>query len=110
LLLDLYLSFNLEDKFFDIVFNLKINNSSYNFTENKYNDENYPKKIMWLIAFIFANAFILFFCFYALVFIIIPIIYFRIGQFSKSNPRLSERIYDNSNKISLLEERFTNDN
>ena len=65
---------------------------------------------MWLIGFVFANAFILLFCFYGLVFIIIPIIYFRIGQFSKKNQRLSERIYDNSNKISLLDERFTNDN
>jgi uncharacterized membrane protein len=96
--------FCLNDNFFDIVFNLKINIRTYDFEKNKY--KNTTKKNIWKYSFIILNGFILLSCFYALIFIIIPIIYFRIGQCSKKNPRLSEIKYEN-NHISILKERFT---
>ena len=98
--------FCLNDNFFDIVFNLKINNRTYDFNENKYN--NTTKKNICKYFFIVLNGFILLSCIYVLIFIIIPIIYFRITQCSKKNPRLSE-LKDGNNHISILKERLTSD-
>ena len=97
--------FCLNDNFFDIVFNLRINNRTYNFNEEKY--KNTAKKIICKYSFIFLNGFILLSCFYVLIFILIPIIYFRIAQCSKKDPRLSQFNNENSNQISFLKERFT---
>ena len=97
----------MKDAFYDIVFNLIINNETYNFIENKYKDINYTYQIIWKYIFIFFNGFIILCCLYVLIFIIIPIIYFRVSQCFKKNPRLSEIKSDSS--IDLLKERFTSD-
>jgi predicted membrane protein len=97
--------FCLNDNFFDIVFNLKINNRTYDFRENKY--LHTTKKNICQFSFIILNGFILLSCFYALIFIIIPIVYFRISQCSKKNPRFSD--IKERDHISILKERFTSD-
>ncbi len=107
--LDFYLSlFCLNDSFFDIVFNLKIDNSSYNFMKEEYN-ENWKKNI-WKILFIFFNGFIILSCIYVFIFILIPIVYFRIGQCLNKETRVTEfKSRLGSNNLSLLKERFTSD-
>ena len=97
----------MKDAFYDIVFNLIINNETYNFEEDKYIGINYTYQIIWKYTFIFFNGFIILCCLYVLIFIIIPIIYFRVSQCFKKNPRLSEIKSDSS--IDLLKERFTSD-
>ena len=83
-----------------------MNYNTYDFTNNEFYDNT--AKYIWYILFIFANGFILLSCIYVLIFIIIPIIYFRIAQCSSKNSRISnitEKMGES--KISLLNNRFT---
>ena len=58
------------------------------------------------IPFYFFNGFILLGLIYTLIFIVIPIVYFRIYQCFKKDPRVSRIV---SNNVSLLKERFTSE-
>ena len=82
-----------------------MNIETYDFVKNRY--KSTTKKNIWKYLFIFLNGFILLSLFYTLVFILIPIIYFRLSQFFKKNQRISKI---GSNNISLLKERFTSEN
>ena len=106
----------LEDPFFDIVFDLMINDETYNYknfpcsSEGEYKDKT--KKTLSNICFIFINGVILLGCIYVLIFILIPIIKYRIIQFSK---RKKENINDfreriGSSNAALLKERLTSEN
>ena len=99
--------FCLKDEFYDIVFNLKINVETYDFDKGEYIDANNTLKIIWKYTFIFFNGFIILCCLYVLIFIIIPIIYFRVCQSFRKSPRLSE--IKSESTIDLLKERFTSD-
>ena len=82
-----------------------MNIETYDFVKNRY--KSTTKKNIWKYLFIFLNGFILLSLLYTLVFILIPIIYFRLSQFFKKNQRISKI---GSNNISLLKERFTSEN
>jgi hypothetical protein len=97
----------LKNEFFDIVFNLKIDKDTYNFVNEEYQDDFIIKKNICKYIFIILNGFIILCCIYVLIFIIIPIIYFRISQCFKKNPPLSEM--QSESKISFLNERFTSE-
>ena len=97
--------FCLKDEFYDIVFNLKINNDTYQ--NGKYVGSNNTLKTILKYNFSFFNGFILLCNLYVLIFIIIPIIYFRVCQCFKKSPRLSE--IKSQSTIDLLKERFTSD-
>lgn len=100
--------FCLKNEFFDIVFDVEINNSTY--SNNEYIDGHLISKNFWKLFFIILNGFILLSFIYALIFIIIPAICFKLGKCSKKSTRISEfkgKIGENS--ISLLKERFTSD-
>ena len=85
-----------------------MNKDSYNFEENEY--KNPLNKYIWKFIYIFANGFILLGCIYTLIFILIPIIIFRIVQNSKKNPRISRDFpINNNSNIELLKERFTSE-
>lgn len=99
----------MKNEFFDIVFNLKINISTYDFVNDEYNDN--WKKNLWKFLFIFVNGFIILGCIYSFIFILIPIVYFRIGQCLRKDTRVTEfKERLGSRNISLLKERFTSDN
>ena len=113
--------FGVNDFFFDIVFDLVINSETYDFNldksnillaneiiyyEGKYNDSNQAKKITWKVAFIGLNGFILLGCIYTLIFILIPIIKFRILICSKKRQRRISQINDRLNSITPLRERL----
>ena len=97
----------MKNEFFDIVFNLKIDKDTYNFVSEEYQDDFIIKKNICKYIFIILNGFIILCCIYVLIFIIVPIIYFRISQCFKKNPGLSEMT--SGNKISFLNERFTSE-
>ena len=97
----------MKNEFFDIVFNLKIDKDTYNFVSEEYQDDFIIKKNICKYIFIILNVFIILCCIYVLIFIIIPIIYFRISQCFKKNPPLSEM--QSESKISFLNERFTSE-
>ena len=97
----------MKNEFFDIVFNLKIDKDTYNFVDEEYQDDFIIKKNICKYIFIILNGFIILCCIYVLIFIIVPIIYFRISQCFKKNPLLSEMT--SGNKISFLNERFTSE-
>ncbi len=113
--------FCLNDNFFDIVFDVIINNDSYDCSEyelltnlcnkGEYKGKYMAYKIAWKYFLIIINGAILVGCIYTLIFIIIPIIKFRILQCSRQRERrnslISERI--GSNNISLMKERLTSD-
>lgn len=102
------MSFNLKDEFFDIVFNIPINKDTYNFQENEYLAP--LEKYIWKYVYIFGNGFVLLGCIYTLIFILFPIIYFRISQNSKKNPRISREFpINNNSNAELLKERFTSE-
>ena len=106
--IDFYLSvFCLKDDFFDIVFDLQINKDTYDFEQGKY--KNPTNKCIWKIVYIFFNGLILLSCIYVLIFMLIPLIYYRIGQCSKKNTRISEFKDTMDNNTSILKERFTTD-
>ena len=103
LYLDLYLSICCcEPIFFDIVFDVEY---SINDPDRHKNERN-----VWMVVFIILNALILLWCIYVLIFIIIPIIHFRIMQCSRKEPRVSQ-INDGleSKTISLIKDRFTSE-
>ena len=79
--------------------------------KGEYNSDNINTKLFCKYAFIIANGAILLGCIYTFIFILIPIIKFRILQCSRQRERrysvLSERI--GSNNISLMKERLTSD-
>lgn len=105
--------FCLNDFFFDIVFDLMINNDTYDFTDcllcqGEYKDKT--GKYIYKSLFIGVNGFILLGCIYVLIFILIPIIKFRILQCSRK--RKSNRYTDINERlgsISLLKERLNSD-
>lgn len=99
--------FCLDDGFYDIVFNVVINNKTYDLPKHQYYKPT--KKIIWEILFIGVNGFIILCCIYVLIFILIPVIRYRIGHFSSKNKRLTEfREEINNTQISRLRERLTN--
>ena len=106
LFVDLYLAiFCLRDNFYDIVFDLKIDIFTYDFTKEEYLNEN--PKIFWHLAYIISNAFVLLCFIYILIFILSPIIIFRVRNFWKKPViRVTQQI--GSTDVSLLKERFTN--
>ena len=105
LFLDLYLAFHLDDNFYDIVFDLKIDISNYDFTKGEYLNEN--PKIFWHLAYIICNAFVLLCFIYILIFILSPIIISRVRNlWKKPVIRVTQQI--GSTDVSLLKERFTN--
>ena len=92
-----------------------INDETYEFDnfplsiEGKYKNEG--KKYFAKYSFIIANGVILLGCIYVLLFILIPIIKYRIMQFAKqkrNNDDIRDRI-EGSN-AALLKERFTSEN
>ena len=97
----------MKDEFYDIVFNLKINIETYDIAKGEYNDNNKTYQILWKYTFIFVNGFIILCFLYALIFIIIPVIYYRVCQSLKKSPRLSE--ITSQSHVDLLKERFTQD-
>lgn len=100
--------FYLDDGFYDIVFNVVINKDTYDFNAHQY--KHPTKKIIWEILFIGVNGFIILCCIYVLVFILIPVIRYRIGHFSAQNKRLTEfREEIDNTQISRLRERLTNE-
>ena len=82
-----------------------MNYESYDFENHKF--KKTTEKNIWQFIFIFANGFILLSLIYTLIFIIIPIIYYRFYKKKKKDPRISKI---GSNNISLLKERFTSEN
>ena len=82
-----------------------MNYESYDFENHKF--KKTTKKNIWQFLYIFANGFILLSLIYTLIFIIIPIIYYRLYQCCKKDARISKI---GSNNISLLKERFTSEN
>ena len=100
--------FYLDDGFYDIVFNVRMNNETYDLDNHKYKDPT--EKIIWQILFIGVNGFIILCCIYVLIFILIPVIRYRIGHFSSKNKGLTEfREEIDNNQISRLRERLTNE-
>ena len=111
----------MNDNFFDIVFDIMINRDTYDCSQyepksnlcikGEYNKDNINKKLVWKYSFIIANGAILLGCIYTFIFILIPIIKFRILQCSRQRERrysaITERI--GSNNISLMKERLTSD-
>ena len=106
LFIDLYLAFYLNDNFYDIVFDLIIDNDTYDFENGEY--KNKVPKILWFLAYVICNAFVLLCFIYILIFILFPIILYRIKHSStkpKKDIRVTEQI--GSQNISLLKERLT---
>lgn len=89
------------------MFNIEINIDTYDFDKKEFIGNSKIYKNLWKFTFIFFNGFIILCCVYALIFILMPIIYFRIIQRCKKSPRYSE--IKNGSNISLLKERFTSD-
>ena len=97
-----------------------INNETYNFksinfesiadSEGEYKDLS--GKYFWKTVFIIANGFILLGCVYVLIFILIPLIKYRIIQFAKRRRENYGDIRDRigSSNAALLKERLTSDN
>lgn len=106
--LDLYLSILCcKDVFFDIVFDVMYVDPMY---KPGISDEGGNERTIWRGLFIVINAGILLWCIYVLIFIIIPIIHYRIQQCSKKEERVSEFRENIENKsLTLLQERFTNE-
>ena len=102
------------DFFFDVIFDIYINIETYDFTDiGNYSGEykNKFKKYICKIFLIGITGFILLGCFYTLIFILIPIIKFRILQCSRRRePRFSE-ISDRleGSHVSLMQERLNSD-
>ena len=106
--------FCLKDFFYDIVFDTKINVDTYNFINNtrEYEGEykNKAEKYAWKTFLIAINGFILLGCIYTLIFILIPIIKFRIVQYLRKRRRyseISEKI--GTSNISLMKERLNSE-
>ena len=107
----------LNDFFYDIVFDIPINNETYNFSnlatfEGEYNSKTL--KYFAEVCFIGINAFIFLGCLYVLIFILIPIIKFRISQCLNKGRSRSERysqISENlrTGQISLMKEKLVLD-
>ena len=101
----------MNNKFFDIVFDVIINIDSYDFINNEFKESSKKEKILWKVGFIGLNAIILIGCLYTLIFILIPIVKFRILMCSRKREQrynvINERI--GNNNISLMTERLTTD-
>ena len=86
-----------------------INFDTYDFSKGEYIDKT--EKYIWKILFIGINGIILLGCVYALIFILIPIIKFRIFQFSEKRKRrysiVGEKI--GSKNISLMKETLNSE-
>ena len=115
LFIDFYLSaFCLNDFFFDIVFDIPINNETYNFTNiSNFEGEYNSKTLKYLaeVCFIGINGLVFLGCLYVLIFILVPIIKFRILQCSNKRNYRSERYTEISQKlrtgeISLMKEKL----
>ena len=107
--------FCLNDNFFDIVFDLYINDETYNFKdpityEGEYH--NKTEKYACKIFLIGITGFILLGCIYTLIFILFPIIKFRIAQYSRKRQHRYSEIGERlgSSKISLMRERLNSEN
>jgi hypothetical protein len=101
----------LNNKFFDIVFDVIINIDSYDFINDEFKESSKKEKYLWKVGFIGLNAIILIGCLYTLIFILIPIVKFRILMCSRKREQrynvINERI--GNNNISLMTERLTTD-
>jgi len=102
------------DFFYDVVFNLYINVETYDFSDKgKYLGEykNQFGKYAYKTILIGLTGFILLGCIYTFIFILIPIIKFRMLQCSrKREPRfseISERL--EGSHVSLMQERLNSD-
>jgi hypothetical protein len=102
------------DFFFDVIFDISINVDTYNFTdpgnyigEYKNKSGKYASKI-FLIG---ITGFILLGCIYTLIFILIPIIKFRILQCSRRRESRFSEISDRleGSHVSLMQERLNSD-
>jgi len=86
-----------------------INFDTYDFSKGEYIDKT--EKYIWKILFIGINGIILLGCVYTLIFILIPIIKFRIFQCSEKRKRrysiVGERI--GSKNISLMKETLNSE-
>ena len=99
----------MNNKFFDIVFDIIINKDSYDFMNNEFKNGSKTEKCIWKVGFIGLNGIILLGCLYTLIFILIPIVKFRILMCSRKREQRYSVINDrigNSN-ISLMKERLT---
>lgn len=102
--------FCLNDNFYDIVFGITINYATYDFEKEEFIKKiDKIKKNMFHFGYIFFNGFILLCLVYILLFILIPIIIYRIKQqTSHKRVRVTEfKEKIGSNNISLLKERLT---
>ncbi len=104
----------MNDFFYDVVFNLYINDETYDFSgegnylgkyKNQFGKYACQTFLIWLTGFILLG------CIYTFIFILIPIIKFRILQCSrKREPRfteISERL--EGSHVSLMKERLNSD-
>lgn len=78
---------------------------NYDFEKQEY--KNQIGKYALKVVFIAVNGFILLGCIYVLIFILIPIIKFRIFQCSKKRESKYSEINERLGSISLLKERET---
>ena len=104
----------MNDFFFDILFDLKIDIDSYDFTDRlNYIGEYKDKSLKYLckVFLIGITGFILLGCIYTLIFILIPIIKFRILQFSRRRESRFSEITDRlgGSHASLMKERLNSD-
>ena len=101
--------FCLHDYFFDIVFDLVIDIYTYNKENGEYKNKLGKNIIQGL--FIFVNGFIFLCCIYVFIFILLPVICFRIGKCSSKNTRITEfKERMGTTTVSLLKDRFTGEN
>lgn len=84
---------------------------TYDFEKREFKNKNYTEKMAWKIVFIGLNGFILLGCIYTLIFILIPIIKFRILLCSRKRENRYSVINEGigSNKISLMKERLNSE-
>ena len=101
----------MNDNFFDIVFDIIKNVDTYDFQKEEFKEGNYKEKVAWKIGFIGLNGFILLGCIYTLIFILIPIVKFRILLCSRKREHRYSVINEGigSNKISLMKERLNSE-
>ena len=96
----------MNDNFFDIVFDVIIDKESYDFEKNEFKEK--AERNLWRVGFIGINGIIFLGCLYTLIFILIPIIKYRISQCCRKRERRYSEINDRIGKshISLMKERL----
>lgn len=97
----------MNDNFFDIVFDVIINKDSYDFINHEFKEK--AERNLWRVGFIGINGIIFLGCLYTLIFILIPIINYRISLCCRKREQRYSEINDRigTSHISLMKERLT---